>query len=131
MAILNINYDAKTLQYAGAKNPLWYVNNGTMQIIKASKFPVGSAQYKETKVFENHTLPITPDSTFYIFSDGFQDQFGGREDKKFMKRNFRELLLRLSKLPLNKQCQQLQATFEEWKQDTSQTDDVLVIGVKI
>jgi serine phosphatase RsbU (regulator of sigma subunit) len=131
MAVLTINYAENTLQYAGAKNPLWQVSNGQMKVVKASKFPIGSAQYLEDKVFDNHSLPLQKGDVLYLFSDGFQDQFGGSHDKKYMKKRFREFLLSMSHLPLAQQHQALTQEFEAWKQSQPQTDDVLVIGIQV
>ncbi|HAN77032.1 MAG TPA: hypothetical protein DCQ31_04270 [Bacteroidales bacterium] len=68
---------------------------------------------------------------FYVFSDGFGDQFGGPAGKKFMTNNFRDLLLSISDLPINEQQAKLENTFDEWKGGLEQVDDVLVIGFKI
>jgi serine phosphatase RsbU (regulator of sigma subunit) len=67
----------------------------------------------------------------YLFSDGYKDQFGGKENTKFMARKFNELLLRIHHLPLSEQRIILERTIEEWKGERVQTDDILVLGIKL
>ncbi|WP_299461760.1 SpoIIE family protein phosphatase [uncultured Microscilla sp.] len=131
MSLMMLDQDDHTLVFSGAKNPLWYVRNGIMHQVSGSKFPIGSGQYKYGKSFENTYITTQPGDVFYIFSDGFQDQFGGREDKKYMKRRFRELLLSISSLPLTEQKQLLKQELKAWRKNNYQTDDVLVVGVKV
>ena len=126
IAIVSINKAKNTMQFAGAKNPLWQVRNGDVHQLKASSFSIGSNTLH--KSFENNLVAINPGDAFYIFSDGFQDQFGGENDKKYMKRNFREFLLRISVQPMTQQRKLLAEEFYHWKSDQEQTDDVLVIG---
>jgi serine phosphatase RsbU (regulator of sigma subunit) len=72
-----------------------------------------------------------PDDKFYIFSDGFEDQFGGPDHRKFMRKNLKRLLLKIQHLPMAEQKQYLDDTIEEWKRDLAQVDDILVIGFSI
>ncbi len=118
--------------FSGAKNPLYYIRQGAIHEIKGSKFPIGSSQFKKEKIFETTTLPLQADDIFYLFSDGYQDQFGGQDKttKKFMVKKFRNLLFEISNLPFDEQKTRLHTAFEEWKGKHEQTDDVLVMGVK-
>lgn len=119
------------LFFAGAKNPLYFVREGEIFQLKGSKFPVGSNQFSKDKEFFTETLATQPNDIFYLFSDGFQDQFGGEDGKKkYLTKRFREFLQGISHLPLSEQQVRLQAEFRNWKQDRSQTDDVLVMGMK-
>jgi serine phosphatase RsbU (regulator of sigma subunit) len=86
--------------------------------------------YTERK-FTSHTVPLEKGSTYYLFSDGYQDQFGGKEGKKFMVKKFRELLLKSSELPMSKQESFLQENFTAWKGKEKQVDDLLVLGFKV
>lgn len=131
MSIITLDPENNQVQFAGAKNPLWYVRNNKMHQIKGSKFPIGSAQYKYGKHFENTEIEAQPGDIFYIFSDGFQDQFGGVHDTKYMKARFREFLLSISDLPFPEQKQALKSELSRWKMNNSQTDDVLIVGIKI
>ena len=87
--------------------------------------------YLRQKVFNTHTISIKKGDTFYLFSDGFQDQFGGSKDRKFMKARFRELLQSVSTQPVQAQQAELQQAFDTWRGSNELTDDVLVIGIKL
>jgi serine phosphatase RsbU (regulator of sigma subunit) len=135
MAILVIeerNTGDKFFHFAGAKNPLYYVRNGEIHEIKGAKFPIGSSQFKKEKTFMTSSMPLLDGDIFYLASDGYQDQFGGREaqSRKFMVKKFRHLLERISSLNFNEQRAILEQEFEEWKGKYEQTDDVLVIGLQ-
>jgi len=128
IAIVNIHRVYKTIQFAGAKNPLWYVRNQQMHQVKASPYSIGYSQFTQNKTFQNHTIQLESGDVFYIFSDGFQDQFGGPKNRKYMRRKFREFLLELNQHPIADQKQLLQEEFYQWKATQEQTDDVVVIG---
>lgn len=130
MAIIVIDTEDQKITFAGAKNPLWYVRDNEIHQVKGSKFPIGSAQYKHNKSFDKTTLDIQAGDVYYIFSDGFQDQFGGVRDTKYMRKQFRELLLTVSKLTPVQQESALREEFNRWKGEKNQTDDVLIIGLK-
>jgi phosphoserine phosphatase RsbU/P len=127
MSVLSIS--ASEIRFAGANNPMLLISNGSSRIVKGSKFPIGSEQYTMEKAFVMHTLPRVSGDRLYLYTDGFQDQFGGPEGRKYMSRNFRDLLLEISLLPMNQQQAVLRKDFREWKGETEQTDDVLVIGI--
>jgi serine phosphatase RsbU (regulator of sigma subunit) len=122
----------KFVHFAGAKNPLYYVRNGEIHEIKGSKFPIGSTQFKKEKIFATTTLPLLENDIFYLFSDGFQDQFGGieKESRKFMVKKFRKMLHEVSDLDFSIQKDKLEQEFNTWQGNYEQTDDVLVIGIK-
>jgi serine phosphatase RsbU (regulator of sigma subunit) len=130
MAVLVINETQQVAHFAGAKSPLWYINNGDIHQIKGSKYPIGSEQYNAPKQYDDHTIALQEDTIFYIFSDGFQDQFGGAEDKKYLRSRFRTFLLSISHFPFSKQQKLLQQELSQWKGSNAQTDDILVIGVQ-
>ncbi|OJJ19118.1 hypothetical protein BKI52_20085 [marine bacterium AO1-C] len=131
MSIIMLDETENKLYFAGAKNPLYFVRNGVLQNIKGSVFPIGSEQYKKKKEFSLHTIDVQKGDIFYMFSDGFQDQFGGPEGKKYMRKNFREFLLNISYLPMQEQKQRIENEFNNWRDTQSQTDDVLVMGFRI
>lgn len=131
MALLTLDKDAETLTFAGAKNPLWYVRDGIIHQVSGNKFPIGSSQYRHGKHFESNHISIKQGDVFYLFSDGFQDQFGGTSNSKYLKRRFRELLLDISHLPMEEQKRLLKDAFNDWKGQHPQTDDVLVIGIQV
>jgi len=84
-----------------------------------------------TKQFQMHTLPLIEGDVIFAATDGFPDQFGGPQGKKFMRKRFRELLVHVSTLPAEEMEQELARTFQDWKGDEDQVDDVLVVGVRI
>jgi len=131
MSVCVIDQKNKKLTFSGAKNPLFWIRDGEMTVIKGSKVSIGSSSIKTEKIFETHTIDIKKDDIFYIFSDGYQDQFGGENDTKYLTKNFRKLLLDISSLPMNSQEKYLEREFNEWKKDKEQTDDILIIGFKI
>lgn len=127
MSVLSISDDE--VRFAGANNPLCRIMDNEVEVVKGSKVPIGSEQYDGEKAYELHTFPRVKGEKVYLFSDGFQDQFGGPDGRKYMSRNFRKLLLQVSSLPMIQQRAVLQHDFREWKGLTEQTDDVLVIGI--
>lgn len=131
MVVLVFDELSHIVRFAGAKNPLYYVRDGEMQRIKGSNFPIGIYKFRREKEFELHTFPYHEGDVFYLASDGFQDQFGGSEGRKYLKKRFREFLLEISHLPMPEQKQRLEDEFYEWQGKYPQTDDVLVIGIKV
>jgi len=131
MSLCSVDYKKMQLQYSGANNPLYLIRNGELIQYKANKFPVGFRVDGIVHDFTNNLIPLQKGDTFYIFSDGYADQFGGPKGKKFMTGNFRELLVETSKKPIEKQKDFLNTTIENWRGELEQVDDVLVIGVRI
>jgi serine phosphatase RsbU (regulator of sigma subunit)/CHASE3 domain sensor protein len=123
--------DRQELEFSGAFNPLYLVRNGDLQEVKANKFPIGIFLGREARNFTNHKISMQKGDVVYIFSDGYADQFGGPKGKKFMANQFRNLLLNIHQLPMEKQKEELDRTLEEWKGPEEQVDDILVIGVRI
>ncbi len=119
------------LEFAGAKRDLIYAQNGKMFRLKGDATPLGGEQREKERLFTKHIVPVKEPTTFYLFSDGFQDQFGGAHNRKFMAKPFRELLAKVQELPLQEQADALEQAFEEWKGDERQIDDVLIVGIKI
>jgi len=128
IALCHVQPQAQMLHFAGAKRPLYYVENGQMQMIRGNIFPVGASQYKEGIVFQEHALALREGQVFYLFTDGYQDQFGAQAERKLMQKNFRDLLLSISDLPLEAQAEYLQNYLFAWKGHLEQTDDILVLG---
>lgn len=131
LSFCTIDPGSKELQYAGAYNPLYLIRNGELHQVKADKFPIGFFVGEEKKSFTNHKIQLQKDDCIYIFSDGYADQFGGPNGKKFMANHFRDLLLKVHKYPAEEQKSILDKTIEDWKGSQEQVDDILVIGVKI
>ncbi len=126
-----VDYTNMTLEYAGAFNPLYYFGNGVFKKIKGNRFPIGSFRGEELKEFVNHKININRGDVFYIFTDGFADQFGGPKEKKFKQRQFVELLLENYDTPMHNQENLLRKSILDWQGNNEQVDDMLVIGFRI
>ena len=126
IAICSLERDM--LKYAGANNPLWLVKDGEILETKANKQPIG--KFDQLLPYSTHTFQLEKSDTIYIFSDGYVDQFGGDKGKKFKAKPFKELLLSMQHLNMAKQKERLQRTFNNWKGDIEQVDDICVIGVR-
>jgi len=134
IALCVIDKDAHTVEYAGAMNPLCIVRNGVLEEIKANRYSIGGMQREEERVFMKHSIEFEQDSSvmLYVFSDGYQDQFGGEEGRKFMSRRFKNLLQEIHAMPISQQRKILDDTIEAWKgKDHRQIDDILVMGVRL
>ena len=123
------NIKTKKLEWAGANNPLWLINNQELIETKADKQSIGNIE--DNKPFTNHSFTLKTGENIYIFSDGFQDQFGGEGEKKFSKRRFKELLLRLQNLTIQAQGIAIEKFIVDYRKETEQTDDILVLGVNV
>jgi len=117
------------LHYAGAHNPLWIIRNNEILETKANKQPIG--KFHKPQPFTTHTFELQKGDTIYLFSDGYVDQFGGEKGKKFKATKFRKLLLSVQNKPMEEQRVIIDETFEAWKGNLEQVDDVCVIGVRI
>lgn len=131
VALCTIDYDQKELVYAGAKNPLLLVKkDGQIEKINGEHYSVGGIYSNYTKTFTNHRLPLLDIDTLYMYSDGYQDQFGGERNRKFMSRRFREMLIDMHEYDMSQQNEHLKQTLESWTNGHEQTDDILVMGVR-
>jgi serine phosphatase RsbU (regulator of sigma subunit) len=132
LAVVCIDPQAQTMQFSGAKNPLVYIQNGEMTVVKGDKLPVGGARLKAAHSYTAHTIDISQPTTFYMYSDGYQDQFGGDEGRKFMSRRFRDLLHSIYQKPMAQQQQILEQQLEAWQQNRHrQVDDILITGMRV
>jgi len=118
-----------TISYAGAHNPLWLIRHGELIELKADKMPIGNTGMAVAK-FVDHTIPLQDGDTIYIFSDGYADQFGGPDGKKFKSGAFKKLLLSHQHLSMSAQKELLHQTITQWRGTHEQVDDVLVIGCR-
>jgi PAS domain S-box-containing protein len=131
IALLHINNENNTAEYAGAFNPLYLIREGKLQEYKADVFPVGINFSEKQIPFKNNRIELQKGDALYIFSDGYTDQFGGPKGKKFMKKSLQELLLSIQEKNLSQQEILLEKKFQEWKSGLDQVDDVLVIGIRV
>ena len=129
IALCCIDKKNKQLKYAGANNPLYLIKNKEMLVIKPDKQPIG--KFEQRKKYTTQVFEIAGDESIYLFSDGYADQFGGANEKKFMSKAFRELLFSIHAKAMNKQKDTLNEIFNDWKGKHQQTDDVCVMGIKL
>lgn len=128
VTLCSLDTQSLILNYAGANNPLWIIRNGELIEYKADKMPIGQ-MYKDAS-YINHEIQLQTGDTIYSFSDGVCDQFN-KDGKKFMKKRVRELLLSIQSQSMQEQKEAISQTIMEWKRDCEQTDDMLLIGVRV
>ncbi len=129
IAIIVIDTKNNTLLYAGANNPLYILRNKDLIQLKPDHMPI--AHYTVMQPFACHEMQLQTGDCIYLFSDGYVDQLGGNQHKKFMYSTFRNLLIDIADMPMNEQMQKLENTHKHWKGNSDQTDDILVIGCKV
>jgi serine phosphatase RsbU (regulator of sigma subunit) len=128
ISVCVVDFDENILWWAGANNPLYLVRGGELIHYRADKMPA-SIHYRMLP-FTLHKIELKKGDAFYTFSDGYSDQFGGPNQKKFMSMKLKETLVELADQPMLKQGERLNEIFEEWRGDSPQVDDVTLIGVR-
>jgi serine phosphatase RsbU (regulator of sigma subunit) len=131
MTLCVFDFKKKKVDFAGANNPMIMIRDNKPVKYKGDKFPIGAFAENKPQVFTNNEISIKEGDMFYLFSDGYADQFGGAEDKKFMTRRFEELLFSIHSKPLEEQKDILKITLYDWMGTNGQVDDILVIGIRI
>ncbi|WP_436518033.1 PP2C family protein-serine/threonine phosphatase [Ekhidna sp. To15] len=131
IALCTINHRTNMLEYAGAFNPLCLFRDNELIEIKADRMPIGSYFGKIDKKYTNHSIELKAGDTFFIYSDGFQDQIGGPNDRKYSSKQFKSFLQSIAQEDSNEQLQRLKDEIEKWQGKDVQLDDMLIIGVKV
>lgn len=127
VAIICYDIEKKELQYSGALRPLYCFEQGRFRELKGDRSSIGA----DLPEFTSQVVQVRSPSAFYLFSDGYADQFGGSDGKKFMTKRFKELLTSLQDKSMAEQENGLDAALHQWKKDREQVDDVLVIGIRL
>jgi serine phosphatase RsbU (regulator of sigma subunit) len=155
IGILVINYEANEIEYSGAYNPCWlvreltegekisYLNNKLklsrtaltngkylLETIEADRMPIGISS-RMNQSFRMHTQKLEKGVSYYLLSDGYSDQFGGENGRKFLKKNLKKLILDVQGMPMKKQKALLEKNLEDWMGDNDQVDDILVMGIRV
>jgi len=130
IAFCVMDKERKTLQFSGAYNSLIAFQSGELKEYKADRMPIG-IYYGEETSFTNYKINLKKGDTIYLFSDGFIDQFGGPDGTKYKKSNLKKLLSEIYDRPMCEQQQILENEFHKWKGNTSQIDDVTIVGVRV
>jgi len=129
ISLFSIDKTTNMLQYAGANNHLTLIRNDEIIVIEADKMPISI--YLKMESFSLKEIELKKGDTIYAHSDGFGDQFGGPARKKFMSKRLRQTFLEMQPLSMIDQKTKLEQTFDEWRGNTEQIDDVLVVGIRI
>lgn len=132
MALCAITDGGRKVHFAGAKNPLISICDGELTYIRGDVYPIGGLQKEGEREFAVHTINVEKPTSFYIFSDGYTDQFGGQHGKKFGTRTFKQLLLEINHLPMQEQLTVLKEKMTSWMgKEHKQIDDIIVIGFRV
>ncbi len=131
MALCVLDLKMKKAEFAGANNPLVLIRDNKITRYKGNRFPIGAYESSQPQTFTNNVINLMDGDCLYLFSDGYPDQFGGLDGKKFMYKKFEELLLEVHALPMDVQKETLNKRLLKWKGSNDQVDDILVIGIKI
>jgi serine phosphatase RsbU (regulator of sigma subunit) len=133
ISLCSINTETLEMQWAGANNPCIIIKDNELIKLEADKMPI--AIFDKMDKFTLHEIQLQKNDIIYLASDGFSDQFGGPDNRKFMSNRFKELLLTISGKSMSEQKVILDGTIEEWKNSNNkkyeQTDDITVMGLKI
>jgi ligand-binding sensor domain-containing protein/serine phosphatase RsbU (regulator of sigma subunit) len=129
ISLLSFNSSTRELKWAGANNPLWYIEQGELKEITATKQAIGNTD--NPVAFVTHSLRLQKGDMVFLFTDGYADQFGGPKGKKFKYKQLENLLLSNNLLDLEEQSEILKKEFEKWRGDLEQVDDVCLIGIRI
>lgn len=131
MALIAFDKKNFILEFAGAYNPLYVVRDGEVILYKGDRFPIGMNAISDKKCFSNQIVDIKPGDMLYMSSDGYADQFGSPEAKKYKSGNVKKLLSEIWNLPVCEQRRRLEDEILRWKGDLPQVDDILFVGTRI
>lgn len=130
IVLCKFNLEKKIACYCGAGRPLIRLRNGELQEFKKGTHSIGFNIFGD-KEFKTECLDILEGDQFYLFSDGYTDQFGGDKIKKFNRRRFRNLLLSIEQMPMIRQQKEMELTLQNWMGNHEQIDDVCLLGIKV
>lgn len=131
MSLCVLDIDSLTIEFAGAYNPIWMIRDSNLMEIKADRRPIGSSDLYGDQEFKNNTIHLQTNDKIYLFSDGYADQFGGEDGKKFNKSRFKEIIKQIHGEKMSIQKRMLLEALNTWKGEFEQVDDICIIGVQI
>jgi serine phosphatase RsbU (regulator of sigma subunit) len=131
LSIIRLDRKNKALQFSGANNPIYHIRNKILTEYKADKIAISAKNENATHSFTIHEFVLEKGDCFYLFSDGYADQFGGPDGKKYKYSRLKETLISYSEQPMHIQRKNIDQSFTTWKGELEQVDDVLLIGIKI
>jgi serine phosphatase RsbU (regulator of sigma subunit) len=118
-----------TIDFSGAYNHMLLFQNKELTVVKADNMPIGNHMMEE-RPFNNVTFQVNDGDSFYLMTDGYVDQFGGKEDKKYSPKQFRSMLNNIQSEPMKSQLEIIKNSYFDWKNENKQIDDVLILGVR-
>jgi serine phosphatase RsbU (regulator of sigma subunit)/HAMP domain-containing protein len=130
IALCSLDRTNLTLEFSGAQNPIYIIRNRELIVLEGEKRSIG-IESKEHHLFASQTFQCQPDDMLYLFSDGLADQFGGPNNKKFMRKQLNEILLNIAHENCTSQRKKIEDTLLNWKGQEEQTDDILLIGIRL
>jgi serine phosphatase RsbU (regulator of sigma subunit) len=128
--LCRFDFQKMQLEYSSANNAFYIIRKGVLLEFKPDKMPIGKYLFDE-KPFTQHTIPLEKGDCIYTFSDGYADQFGGPNGKKFKYAQLKQLLLTIHSYPMPKQKMLLKEHFDQWKGNMEQVDDVCILGIRV
>ena len=131
MALCRVDRAGRTILFAGAMRPLYWLHQGQLTVINGDRKPIGGSQHELDRTFTCHRLAYSPGDRIYLFSDGYVDQFGGPERKRFMSHRLHQLLAENRDLSMPQQAELLEHEFNLWKGTEEQVDDVCMLGLAV
>ncbi|MCB8964667.1 MAG: SpoIIE family protein phosphatase [Bacteroidales bacterium] len=131
IALCCVDYTTMKMEFAGAYNPALILRNGEIIQLKGDKCPIGAFSRRAITGYTHQEIDVLKGDMVYVFSDGYTDQFGGDDNRKFLMRNFKNLLLEVHQLPVDQQRNRMEEVLFDWMKYESQLDDILVIGVRV
>jgi len=132
IALCILDTTTNILTYSGINSSVYHISGGKLTEIKSGS-PEEECERNQDYIFPREKVKMKPGDTLYLCSDGYTDQFGGKNHKKYQKNRFRELLLLIQDIPMTEQSDRLYEEFEQWKElkNEDQTDDILLLGIKV
>ncbi len=131
IGLCSFNTETRELQFAGAFNKVTCITGTEVVNMYGSRYPIGGWQLEKMRTFQNHSMALPPDTMVYLSSDGFKDQFGFTQRKRFGSKRLTELILSGASLSVSEQKKRMESAFENWKGKETQTDDVCMLGIKL
>ncbi|KAB2867301.1 MAG: SpoIIE family protein phosphatase [Bacteroidales bacterium] len=131
IALCCVDYTTMKLEFAGAYNPALIIRNGELIQLKGDKCPIGAFSRRAATGYTHQEMDVQKGDMVYVFSDGYTDQFGGEDNRKFLMSNFKKLLVDVHQYPIKEQKDKMEEVLFDWMKYESQLDDILVIGIRI
>ncbi|MBN8697725.1 MAG: SpoIIE family protein phosphatase [Bacteroidetes bacterium] len=131
IALCCIDQENNFLTFSGALRPVYHISDNTFYKYDGSRYPIGGLRIEDERKYEHQEIKFKKGDRLFLSSDGYADQFGGEKGKKYMVKNLKETLVRTSKYSIHTQKMELERIHNEWKNNTEQTDDILLIGLQL